>query len=200
MLNLFDHYGLCAAFYDEQARRFLLPWGPEAAHVYPSFDNLVFNAQGGHIGWWAQDHLRGLDGGVLLFAQGANLGFPLPTPTAFHGNPPLRLFSRGASTVSRRSKIAHPTSRRSARKRFPGGCKGEKRGSQKTGQKTQKTGQPELALFPIPKKEAERSDPFSRSFQLTRECLTAHPPKQRARLLRVAVATRFARTEELILV
>ena len=44
----------------------------------------VFGLAGQHVGWWEDDCVRGHDGGVMVWALGAQLGLHLPKPyTAF---------------------------------------------------------------------------------------------------------------------
>ncbi len=56
----------------------------------------VWNAQGRCVGWWAGDHLRGLDGGVIAFVRGVrNLGLQMPIGAAVERTPtPLQPVGR----------------------------------------------------------------------------------------------------------
>ena len=79
MTPLFDRIGVCTAFFVEAEGRLLQSWGADTAFLYYR-TGLVFNMGGGHVGFWRGDHLRGLDGGVIVWASGAHVGFVLPDP------------------------------------------------------------------------------------------------------------------------
>lgn len=45
----------------------------------------VYDYRGQHLGWWIRDHMRGPDGGVIVWLRGASPGVMLPLPNL----PPL---------------------------------------------------------------------------------------------------------------
>lgn len=59
-------------------------------------NGVVWNSQARCVGWWAGDHLRGMDGGVIAFVRGVrNLGLQMPIAAAAERTPsPLQPVGR----------------------------------------------------------------------------------------------------------
>lgn len=85
MTALYGKKGQAVAFLADEGRVISLK-GRSLAWV--SGEN-IYNYTGDHIGWWADEHLRGPDGGVLAWHKGStNLGVTPPDP-ATTPNPPI---------------------------------------------------------------------------------------------------------------
>ncbi len=75
MIPLYDRRGRAVGF--QHGPWLLNPQGAPVAVAEKS--GVVRNSRGACIGWWRNGHLRGLDGGVMLFVRGArNVGVMLP--------------------------------------------------------------------------------------------------------------------------
>lgn len=75
MEALFNKNGQAVAFLAEGGRIISLR-GQSVAWIRE--DGNVYNYTGQHQGRWKGDHMRGPDGGVMLWVRGANIGISLP--------------------------------------------------------------------------------------------------------------------------
>jgi hypothetical protein len=96
LIALYDKLGTPSAFKVQDEDRILALSGADVAWI--QFGS-VYNAQGGHIGWWDENCLRGHDGGIMLFAEGGPMGWPAPKLYKFFsfpvaGPPPGRGFAQ----------------------------------------------------------------------------------------------------------
>lgn len=76
MRPLYDKRGGVIAFLGENNRIVDLR-GRSIAWIR---DDNVYNYNGRHLGWWLRDHMRGPDGGVMVWLRGASPGVMLPIP------------------------------------------------------------------------------------------------------------------------
>jgi hypothetical protein len=80
MQPLYDFSGQVVAFIE--GTRIISPSGESLAWLDNSGN--VYNYAGDHLGWWSSGHVRGPDGGVIVWS--AEAAIPGVTP-----RPPLRL-------------------------------------------------------------------------------------------------------------
>lgn len=79
MEPLYDHDGQVVAFLGKNGR-IIDTSGQGIAWIHRT--GSVYDYGGRHLGWWSNDHMRGPDGGVVVWRRGARgAGLVLPIPS-----------------------------------------------------------------------------------------------------------------------
>lgn len=78
MKPLYDHRGQVVAFLSNNGR-IISRAGESLAWIHQNRN--VYDYQGRHLGWWERDHMRGPDGGVVIWlTEVQDLGVIPPVP------------------------------------------------------------------------------------------------------------------------